>query len=72
MPLQFPTLAEQALDEFRTRPEGNSLATIARRFGATVERTSTWPNEIIYTFDDDTSLKTTGRGKTHKVETLLP
>jgi len=72
MPLQFPTLAEQALTEFRTNPQGASLAGLARKRGATISRQA-FPNaSITYTFDDDTSIRTTGVGKSHKAEALLP
>lgn len=70
MPLTFPTMAEKALAEFRAAARTVSLATIAKQHGADVERS--WPCEIVYTFDDDTSLRVTGRGRAHKVEVLLP
>lgn len=70
MPLQFPTMAEQALVEFRNATSTVSLAVLARRFGADVERQ--WPAVTIYTFDDDTALIVTGRGKSHKVVAELP
>jgi len=72
MPLEFPTIAEQVLAEFRTRPEGRSLSLIATQRGATVTR-QRFPNaHILYTFDDDTAIRTTGAGRNHTAETLLP
>lgn len=72
MPLQFPTLAEQVLTEFRTNPQGASLFALACKRDATVERKG-FPNaSITYTFPDDTSIRTSGRGKSHKAEALLP
>ncbi len=69
MPLTFPTQAEQCLAEFRASTKTVSLATIAKRRGADVVQH--WDHKE-YIFDDDTSLKVTGRGKAHKVETHLP
>ena len=69
MSLTFPTQAEQVLEQFRTSTRTVSLATIARKRGAEVERH--W-DHTLYTFDDDTSLKVSGRGRAHKVEVLLP
>lgn len=68
MSLTFPTQAEQALEEFKSN--SGSLAKIAARRGATIERR--WPSEIEYTFDDDTSLVTRGRGRAHQIQVLLP
>lgn len=69
MTLQFPTIAEQVEREFRESPKTVSIATLAKRRGATVERNWTgWT----YTFDDDTTLRVTGVGRNHKVETFLP
>lgn len=69
MPLTFPTQAEQVLAEFKTAAKTVSLATIAKRRGADVMRD--W-QQTVYTFDDDTSLVVTGRGKAHRVEVRLP
>lgn len=70
MTLQFPTLAEQALAEFHAATKTVSLAKIAQRMGADVAHK--WPAITTYTFDDDTSLVVTGRGKAHRVEAQLP
>ncbi len=70
MTLTFPTQAEQALAEFRSATKTVSLSTIAKRRGA--DREHEWPNTIIWTFDDDTSLVVTGRGQAHKVEVMEP
>ena len=67
--LTFPTQAEQALAEFQSSRKTISLATIAKKRGAFVEKT--W-GETTYVFDDDTSLVVTGRGANHKVEARLP
>jgi isochorismate hydrolase len=67
--LTFPTLAEQAVAEFRAATHTVSLATIAARMGADVE--DEYPIRR-YIFDDDTSREVTGRGRAHKVETFYP
>lgn len=69
MPLTFPTQAEQALEEFNSATKTISLATIAKRMGAVIEKS--WEGTV-YTFDDDTALIVKGTGANHKVETLLP
>ena len=69
MPLTFPTMAEQAVAEFRNATRTASLARIARRRGAEVERK--W-DHTLYTFDDDTSIEVRGRGRAYKIETFLP
>jgi hypothetical protein len=76
MTLTFPTIAEQVLAEFNSSTKTVSIATLARKRGAHVNKThSYWMANkwmIIYTFDDDTSLITRGRGKSYRVETQLP
>lgn len=67
--LKFPTLAEQVAAEFRAATETISIATLAKRKGATVEKTWT---ATLYVFEDDTILSVTGRGKNHKITTHLP
>ena len=64
-----PAAAQLAYDEFTERPQLRSLATIAKRHGAQVERGQT---TITYTFDDNSALVVTGRGMSHKVQVMLP
>jgi hypothetical protein len=71
MTLTFPTIAEQVLSEFATSTKTISIATLARRRGANISKSS-FATFTIYTFDDDTSLVTKGRGKSYKVWTQLP
>ncbi len=71
MTLQFPTIAERTLHAFQSATKTTSLATLARKAGAEVERYS-FPLVTIYTFDDDTSLVVTGRGKSYRAEARLP
>jgi len=71
MTLQFPTMAEQALAEFNASTKTVSIATIAKRMGATVEKDH-WTGKRHYHFDDDTTLVASGAGKALKVETFLP
>ena len=64
-----PHQAHLAYEEFTERPQLRSLATIATRHGARVERGQT---TITYTFDDNSALVVTGRGMSHKVQVMLP
>jgi len=70
MSLTFPTIAEQVAEEFKNSDKTNSIATIAARRGASIDRT--FEGVTTYTFDDDTSLTVRGRGKAHEFETHLP
>lgn len=69
MPLTFPTIAEQVLTEFNSATKTTSIPVLACKRNAEVIRDWT---RTVYTFDDDTSLVVTGRGKQHRVEALLP
>lgn len=71
MTLTFPTMAEQALAEFRSSTKTTSIATIAKRMGATVEKEA-WTGKRIYHFDDDTTLEAKGAGRGLQAETFLP
>lgn len=71
MTLQFPTEAEKVADAFRNSKKTVSIATLARHADKEVVRDFTGVRTI-YTFDDDTSLVVTGRGRAHTIETLLP
>jgi hypothetical protein len=71
MTLTFPTIAEQVLTEFNSSTKTIALSTLARRRKAEITR-SFFSSAIIYIFDDDSSLITTGRGKSYKVSTQLP
>lgn len=71
--LTFPTIAEQVAEEFRASTRTVSVATIARKRGATVERK--WDHTGLcttYVFEDDTTLEVRGRGKAHRMITHLP
>ena len=67
--LTFPTIAEQVLEEFRSR-KAQSLAAAARKRKPHINKR--WPAVVVYTFDDDSSLEVSGRGKNYKVEAKLP
>ena len=65
--LTFPTIAEQVVTEYN---ETNTcIAKLAKRRGALIERN--YPT-ITYTFDDDTSIETSGHGKGYRFTTYLP
>ena len=68
--LTFPTQAEKAIAAFKATVTQKSLAAICERRGA--ERLSQWPAIIEYTFDDDSVVRISGRGRNHKYEALLP
>lgn len=72
--LQFPTMAEQALAEWRATTRTVSLTKVCERRGAEREalQQPDWTYQILWTFDDDTALKVRGRGRGHSVEVLLP
>lgn len=69
--LEFPTLAEKALAEFNDSKETIALAKIAKRYSADVEKSFSG-GVMTYTFDDDTSIITEGRGKSWTARTELP
>jgi hypothetical protein len=66
--LAFATIAEQVAAEFRDATKTASIATLAKKRRAEVERT--FDGRTTYIFDDDSSLITTGRA--HNIETHLP
>lgn len=70
MTLTFPTIAEQVKTEFDERTKTVSIATLAKRRGADVFKD--FEGTIVYTFDDDTTLVTRGRGPNHTIETNWP
>jgi len=67
--LTFPTQAEQVVSAFQAATKTVSLSLLAHKAGG--ER-SDRGTTLIYTFDDDSSLEITGRGKAHRYETFLP
>jgi hypothetical protein len=69
MTLSFPTYAEQCLAAWRAHPTTIALREIARRYRATKTKRG---NVTEYSFDDDTRLEVRGKGRSHKVEALLP
>jgi hypothetical protein len=64
-----PHQAQLAYEEFASALNTVSLSLIAKRRGADIERDGP---VTTYTFDDDTTLVVTGRGRTHKVQVELP
>jgi hypothetical protein len=71
MPLTFPTLAEQVIQEFETAKKTVSLSKIARK-KAWGEKVVNFGRETIFMFDDDTTLHVRGRGRAHKYWSELP
>jgi hypothetical protein len=67
--LKHPTLAQQAVNQFRNATKTISLAVIAKRLGAEKFQHFTHTEHV---FDDGSSLEVRGRGRSHKVEVLLP
>ena len=68
--LAFPTQAEQCKTAFLSATKTTSVATIAARMKASREKS--WTGAITYTFDDDTTLVTTGAGRAHTITCHLP
>jgi hypothetical protein len=67
--LTFPTIAEQVLSEFRGSTVTQSINKIALKRGASRDDQY---GEIVWVFDDDTTLHIVGRGKNHRVWAELP
>lgn len=77
--LQHPTIAQQVADDFHAQrhPDGSnrtvSVITIAEARGGERSVLYKWGRKLItYTFDDDSSITSTGRGRAHKLEVHLP
>lgn len=68
--LTFPTLAEQCLAEFREAKKTTSITKTAKKYDAF--RDDEWPSTRVYVFPDGTTIRSTGAGRTHKAEALLP
>jgi hypothetical protein len=68
--LSFPTIAEQVAEAFRARTKTVALTTLAQKAGGA--RSHAWPCVTIFHFDDDSSIRITGRGRTHSYETYYP
>ena len=72
MSLTFPTQAEQLEAAWRAGTV-RSIARQARLAGADREmRTTPQGKELVYTFDDDTTLHTRGKGWAYRVWAELP
>lgn len=66
--LTFPTQAERAIQAFCSR-QFKSLAVACHKLGGS--RETLW-DCVEYTFDDDTTVRIRGRGRTHSFEAILP
>lgn len=69
--LTFPTMAERAIQAFHTR-QYPSLAKACHAMGASTEKVWGARVAIEWTFEDDTTVRSTGRGRAHQYEALLP
>lgn len=67
--LMFPTEAEQVLAAAKNGQIRSIAAEAKRRKAERRKPVAGWTE---YTFDDDSSLMVRGRGKSYKVEALLP
>lgn len=73
MPLEFPTLAEQCLAEWKACTKTTSLVTLAAaRDGERFDSSDPADRYIEFFFPDDTSLRIRGTGAGHSVKVLLP
>ena len=70
--LQHPTMAERFVA--RARAQHCSISKLSRTAAVrtTIEREDLWPSIVQYTFDDDSSIRTSGHGRAYRIETLLP
>jgi hypothetical protein len=71
MPLTFPTLAEQVIQEFEAPGKAVSLTKLARE-KAWAEEVIDFGRHRIFMFEDDTTLHVRGRGRAHKYWSELP
>lgn len=69
MTLQFPTMAEKAVAEWRSRNKTKAFNTVALAHGATRDDEN---GTVVWVFDDDTRVVVKGRGKNHSLECELP
>lgn len=67
--MQFPTMAERAITEWRSATKTTSFNTVAKRYSAFQDHDRT---SIEWIFDDDSIVRITGRGKAFKIEARLP
>ena len=67
--LEFPTMAERAIEDWRACTSTTAFNTIARKRGATRDDEF---GVIVWIFDDDTKVRISGRGSRHKIEAELP
>lgn len=70
--LKSPTLAEQALAFFKAsnKDKKTAVLTAVAQFGGELEVPK--GKVAVYTFDDDSSLRVSGRGASHRMEAVLP
>lgn len=72
--MQFPTMAEQAIERFKSSTKTISYSTIAKEMDAfrCEDEREFGKRVIVWQFDDESILRITGAGKSHKVEAQLP
>ena len=68
--LTFPTDAEKVIAEFKAKTRTTSVRKFAFARGATLAHE--WPRVQVYYFPDDTTLRVSGRGRSHTMEAFLP
>ena len=69
MTLRFPTQAELTVRSFKSG-RFKTIGAAAKAHGAEITRI--WPSTTEYTFDDDTMVRTVGKGRSYQCEVLLP
>ena len=67
--LEFPTLAEQAVVEWRKCQTTTPFNKIAKKFAACRDDEF---DKIVWFFNDDSRVEITGRGKAYKISAELP
>jgi hypothetical protein len=70
MVLHHPTIAEQAHE--RVKAGDGPPSQVCTRDFRPIDVEREWPSRVVYTFEDDSSLMTIGRGRRQKITTHLP
>lgn len=71
--LSFPTIAEQAVAEWKACTRTTSFETVAKRHGSEKQIFHDFGGkQIKWYFDDDSRATARGRGRSYKLEAHLP
>jgi hypothetical protein len=71
--MEFPTMAERAIEDWKARGCTTAFERVAKRCGAFRDDEQVdGAKVIVWIFDDDTKVRISGRGNKHKIEAELP